>query len=192
MEYKKLFRRVWALLVSPSKAWDEITTENVSGRQVLAEFAYPLIGFCGLAEFAGVMLKGGDTATLLFQEAMMRCCSVAVSLFGGLFLATYLLDVINRKWIKSGVTYDRLLAFVAYSMVVIFVLDFIRGLSIEQVIVRILLQLYTAVIAYEGIRRWLQMREEQQSRMAVIATILLLVCPTAIEFIFNKLSVILN
>lgn len=192
MDYKKLFRRVYSLLSAPGKAWDDIKAENTTGRQVMVEFAYPLIGLCGLAEFIGVLLKGGSSGSLLFQEAMTRCCAVAVSLFGGLFLSVYLLDLLNRKWVKADVSYDRMLAFVGYGMVVIFVLDIIRGFSIEIVILRLLLQLYTAMIAYEGIRRWLRVKEDWQTRFVVIATVILLACPVIIEIVFNKLSVRLN
>ncbi len=192
MNYKKLFQRVFTLLSAPGKAWDDIKAENAGGKQVLVEFAYPLIGLCGLAEFVGVMFKGGDSVSLLFQQAMTCCCAVAVSLFGGLFISASLLDWLNRKWVKSNISYDRMLAFAGYSMVVVFVLSFFRGLSNEFVILCLLLQLYTAVVAYEGTRRWLSMKEERQTHFVVMATVILLVCPAVIEILFNKLSEYLN
>lgn len=191
LNYKELFRRVLALLSAPGKAWNDIKAEN-AGRQAMMGFAYPLIGLCGLAEFVGTLFKGGDAASLLFQEAMTRCCAVAVSLFGGLFLSAYLLNLLNRKWTKTDIPYERMLSFVAYAMVVIFVLNIVRGLFPEAIVLHLILQLYTIVIAFEGIRRWLGMREDLQTAFAVVATIVLLLCPAVIEVVFNKLSVILN
>lgn len=190
MNYKELFHRVFSLLSAPGKAWDEIRAEN-AGKQALMGFAYPLIGLCGLAEFIGALFS--DSApSFLFQEAMTRCCAVAVSLFGGLFLSAYLLDKLNRKWTKAEISYERMVAFVGYSMVVIFVLDIVQGLFSKIVVLHLLLQLYTVVIAFEGGRRWLGLKEERQTAFAVVSAIVLLVCPAVIEFVFNKLSLILD
>lgn len=191
MNYKELFRRVLSLLSSPGEAWDDIVAEG-AGRQVLTAFAYPLIGLCGLAEFIGTLVKGNDTSSLMFQEAMTRCCAVAVALFGGLFLSAFLLDALNKRWTKADVSYERMVAFVAYGMVVLFVLNIARGLFSQLVLLYLILQLYTCVVAFEGVRRWLNVKEEQQTGFAVLATIAILVCPALIEFLFNKLSVILS
>ena len=191
MNYKGLFHRVISLLSTPGKAWDDIKVEN-AGNRVLMEFAYPLIGLCGLSEFIGTVFKGTTGASILFQEAMTRCCAVAVSLFGGLFLSAYVLNMLNRKWTKTNISYERMLAFSCYTMVVIFVLNIVRGLFPESIVLHLILQLYTVVIAFEGIRRWLNMKAESQTAFTVVATITLLVCPAVIEFVFNKLSMILN
>lgn len=189
MNYKSLFQQILTLLSSPGKAWNEIAERGI-GRSVMPLFVYPLIGLCGLSEFIGTFI-GKDFSSVMFQVALTRCCAVAVALFGGFFLSAYLLDKLNRRWLGRTDDYDRMLVFVGYSMVVTFVLDIVSGL-VSIVLLHWILQIYTIVIVFEGVRRWLRVDENRQTAFTVAATVIILVCPALIEFVFNKLSVILN
>ena len=184
-----IFQQIVTLLSTPGKAWNEIAERGV-GRSVMPAFVYPLIGLCGLSEFIGTFI-GKDFSSIMFQIALTRCCAVAVALFGGFFLSAYLLDKLNRKWLGRKDSYDRMLVFVAYSMVVTFVLNIVSGLF-SIVVLHWILQIYTIVIVFEGVRRWLKIPEYSQTAFTIVATVIILVCPALIEFIFNKLSVILN
>ena len=189
LDYKSLFQQIIALLSTPGKAWSEIAERGV-GRSVMPAFVYPLIGLCGLSEFIGKFI-GKDFSSVMFQVALTRCCAVAVALFGGFFLSAYLLDKLNHNWLGGKDSYDRILVFVGYSMVVTFVLNIVSGLF-SIVVLHWILQIYTIVIVFEGVRRWLKVEENKQTAFTLVATIIILVCPAIIEFIFNKLSVILN
>ena len=94
MNYKELFNKMAFLLSSPSRFWEKEATEG-QGSRMMSEYVYPLIGLCGLSEFIGTFI-GRDVSTEFFQWALTRCCAIAVSLFGGFFVATYLLDKIIR------------------------------------------------------------------------------------------------
>jgi len=127
----------------------------------------------------------------MFQLALTRCCAVAVALFGGFFLSAYLLNKLGMGWLKRGDAYGKMLVFVGYSMVVTFVLDIISGLvSID--LLHWILQIYTLVVVFEGVRRWLEVPERQQMAFTIVATLVILICPALIEYLFNQLSVILN
>lgn len=189
MDYKSLFQQIVTLLSTPGKAWSEIAERGV-GRSIMPAFVYPLIGLCGLSEFIGTFI-GKDFSSIMFQIALTRCCAVAVALFGGFFLSAYLLDKLNRKWLGRKDSYDRMLVFVGYSMVVTFVLNIVSGLF-SIILLHWILQIYTIVIVFEGVRRWLKIPEYSQTAFTVVSTVIILVCPALIEFIFNKLSVILN
>ena len=189
LNYKDLFQKVISLLSAPGKAWDEIEQRS-EGRAVMTSFVYPLIGLCGLSEFIGTFI-GKDFSSVMFQVALTRCCAVAVAVFGGFFLSAYLLDKLNHNWLGGKDSYDRILVFVGYSMVVTFVLNIVSGLF-SIVVLHWILQIYTIVIVFEGVRRWLKVEENKQTAFTLVATIIILVCPAIIEFIFNKLSVILN
>lgn len=67
-----------------------------------------------------------------------------------------------------------------------------RQRTVSIVLLHWILQIYTIVIVFEGVRRWLKIPEYSQTAFTVVATVIILVCPALIEFIFNKLSVILN
>ena len=183
LDYKSLFQQIIALLSTPGKAWSEIAERGV-GRSVMPAFVYPLIGLCGLSEFIGTFI-GKDFSSVMFQVALTRCCAVAVALFGGFFLSAYLLDKLNHNWLGGKDSYDRILVFVGYSMVVTFVLNIVSGLF-SIVVLHWILQIYTIVIVFEGVRRWLKVEENKQTAFTLVATIIILVCPAIIEFIFNS------
>ena len=95
MNYKELFDRAVLLISSPAKAWDEIGEER-SGKKVMSEFVYPMIGLCGLSVFIGTFI-GNTAGVSAFHIAMTRCCATFVSLFGGFFLATYLTNLLGKN-----------------------------------------------------------------------------------------------
>lgn len=189
MNYKELFNKMAFLLSSPARFWEKEVSEG-QGNRMMSEYVYPLIGLCGLAEFIGTFI-GRDISSEFFQWALTRCCAVAVALFGGFFLAAYLLDKITWRWFDKYVSKEKMQVFVGYSMTVLFVLDIVNGLiSIE--ILHWILQLYTIVVVFEGARKFLGIPERRLTSYTLVATVLILLSPGVIEFIFNRLSVILN
>ena len=188
MNYKDLFHRVVALLSSPAKAWDEIANGGEE-HTVLPGFVYPMIGLCGLSEFIGAFI-GKDFMTDLFQVALTRSCGVAVSLFIGFFLASYLIKLMNGQFNCQKSESD-IQVFVGYSMVVTFVLQIISGLF-SILIIHWILQIYTLFVVFEGARRLMKIHESRLTMYTIVTTLIILLSPTVIEFIFNKLSVTLN
>ena len=76
-------------------------------------------------------------------------------------------------------------------MVVTFVLDIVSGLfSIS--ILHWILQFYTVFVVFEGARTLMKVNEEKLTRYTLIASVIIIVCPTLITAVFNELSVILN
>lgn len=189
MDYKKLFHKVIVLLSSPGKTWIEIS-EGGEDRNVLGSFVYPLIGLCGLAEFIGAFL-GRDITPDVFQNALRSCCALAVALFGGFFLAVYLIEAVGKRWFATAYSKSMLHTFVGYSMVVTFVLDMVSSFF-PIAILHWILQLYTLFVVFEGARRYLRVPETQLNTFTLVSTLFVLLSPAVIESLFNKLTVILN
>ena len=177
-----------ALLSTPAKTWEEIADRGEQ-RLVLPGFVYPMIGLCGLSEFIGAFI-GRDFVPDVFQVALTRSCGVAVSLFIGFFLASYLIKLINVRFDCHKSEGD-IQVFVGYSMVVTFVLQIISGLF-SILIIHWLLQIYTLFVVFEGARRLMKIQELRLTMYTIVTTLIILLSPTVIEFIFNKLSVTLN
>ncbi len=177
-----------ALLSSPAKTWEAIANGE-DGRLVLPGFVYPMIGLCGLSEFIGAFI-GRDFVPDVFQVALTRSCGVAVSLFIGFFLASYLIKQINVRF-GCQKSEDDIQVFVGYSMVVTFVLQIISGLF-SILIIHWILQIYTLFVVFEGARNMMKINELRLTTYTIVATLTILLSPTVIEFIFNKLSVTLN
>ena len=189
MNYKELFNRTVQLISSPAQAWLDIAKEE-DRKKVMSEFVYPMIGLCGLSVFIGTFI--GNTAGVSgFQIAMTRCCATFVSLFGGFFLASYLTNLLGKKMLEREEETDLNRQFVGYGMVVIFALNIISGLfSIS--ILHWILQFYTVFVVYEGARSLMNVDEKNLTRYTLCASVIIMLCPSLIASVFDKLSLILN
>lgn len=191
MNYKELFNRAILLISSPAKAWEEIMEGIDEGSgNVMSKFVYPMIGLCGLSVFVGTFI-GNTAGVSAFHIAMTRCCSIFVALFGGFFLAAYLTNWLGKQMLGRSDELEKHQNFVGYAMVVIFVLNIISGLfSIS--ILHWILQFYTVFVVYEGARLLLDVPGNKLTRFSLIASVIIIVCPSLIATVFDKLSLILN
>lgn len=189
LNYKDLLSRTLFILSSPAKAWEQIASED-DGKSVLPAFVYPLIGLCGVCEFIGTFF-GKEFIPDVFQLALTHCCAVAVALFGGFFLSSYLIEKMLQKWFATTLSKDMITVFVAYSMTVKFVLDMLSSLLSLKLLL-VILQIYTLFVVFEGTRRFLKIRDDKVTLFTLVATIIILLCPSIIEFVFNILSVTLR
>ena len=145
LNYKELFNRAVLLLSTPAKAWEEIANES-NRNKVMSEFVYPMIGLCGLSVFIGTFI-GNTVGVSAFQVAMTRCCATFVSLFGGFFLASYLMNLLGKNTLGREDEKELNQQFVGYAMVVTFALDIIGGLFSVSLL-QWIFQFYTIFVVY--------------------------------------------
>lgn len=179
------------LISSPARAWEEIRLEE-DRRTVFTAFVYPMIGLCGLSVFIGSLLLKGWSGPESFQYAMTQCCAVAVSLFGGYFLAAYLINALRVRLFMQDDDINLTRQFAGYAMVVPFLLQIIIGVLPDFNIIAMLLQFYIVYVVWEGSRSLVEVEEKDRLRFTVISSILLIVCPAVIQLLFNKLTLLLN
>ncbi len=191
MDYKELIHITLRLISSPAQAWEEIRLEE-DRRKVFTAFVYPMIGLCGLSVFIGSLLTMGWGGPQSFQYAMTRCCAVAVALFGGYFLAAYLINVMGVRWMRIPDQLPLVQQFAGYALVVVFLLRIVLGILPDFQIIAILLQFYTVYIVWEGSARLLRVADANRLRFTLMTSVVLIVCPMVIEWIFNELTVVLN
>lgn len=191
MNYKELVRITLLLISSPAKAWEEIRLEE-DRRKVFVAFVYPLIGLAGTSVFIGSLLTYGWGGPLSFQLAMTACCAVAVALFGGYFLAAYAINELQVRLFALPNNLDLAQQFTGYCMVVVFLLQLIVGLLPDFRVIGWLLQFYTVFVVWEGSNTLLKIEESRRLRFTLMASFLIIACPAAIQFVFNKLTVLLN
>lgn len=191
MNYKSLFHTALLLISSPARAWEEIRLEE-DRRTVFTAFVYPMIGLCGLSVFIGSLLLKGWSGPESFQYAMTQCCAVAVSLFGGYFLAAYLINALRVRLFMQDDDINLTRQFAGYAMVVPFLLQIIIGVLPDFNIIAMLLQFYIVYVVWEGSCSLMEVEEKDRLRFTVISSILLIVCPTVIQLLFNKLTLLLN
>lgn len=190
MDYKALFKISILLISSPAKAWEEIRLED--RRAVFTSFVYPMIGLCGLSVFIGSLLTNGWGGPQSFQIAMTQCCAVAVSLFGGYFLAAYAINQMSVKMFSMPSDAPLAQQFAGYALVITFLQNIIIGVLPDLLLISLLLQFYIVYIVWEGAGVLMMIREKSRLRFTIFSSVLLIVCPTVIQFAFNKLTAILN
>ena len=167
MNYKDLFHIAILLISSPARAWEEISLED--RRKVFTTFVYPMIGLCGLSVFIGSLMKMGWDGPQSF-------------LINGLRVRMFMLD--------SDIPLAQ--QFAGYALVVVFMLRIVIGILPDFGIMALLLQFYIVYVVWEGSKKVMQIAEKDRLRFTILSSILLIACPVAIEWIFNKLTVVLN
>ncbi|MCL1616103.1 YIP1 family protein [Bacteroides sp. ET71] len=191
MDYKSILQIALRLISSPARAWEEIRLQT-DPRRVFTAFVYPMIGLCGLSVFIGTLVDYGWGGPQSFQLAMTRCCAVAVALFGGYFLAAWLINAFCTRFLHRPSDLPGIWQFSGYALVVLFLLRIILGILPDFQIIALLLQFYTLYIVWEGSRALLDIVEADRLRFTLVSTLLLILCPWLIEWVFNELTVLLN
>ena len=191
MNYKELIHIAFSLISSPARAWEEIRLEEDKQR-VYTVFVYPMIGLCGLSVFIGALLSNDWSGAASFQYAMTQCCAVAVSLFGGYFLAAWAIDEMGRRFFDLPADIALARRFAGYALVILFVLQIITGILPDFGIIALFVEFYTVYIVWEGSVRMMHVSEKLRLRFTVLSSILLIACPALVRLLFNELSVVLS
>jgi hypothetical protein len=191
LNFKEIVKTALSLISSPAKAWEEIRLEE-DRQKVFTAFVYPMIGLCTLAVFIGSLLTNGWGGPESFRIAMKDCCVVAVSLFGGYFLAAYIINALGVK--VFGLPNDRLLAqqFAGYALVATFLVHIVTGLLPEFGFIALIFQFYMLYIVWAGADVLMNVKESRRLNYTLAVFLLLMLCPISISTIFGKLLVILS
>ena len=188
MNYKKLLSRVIGILTNPTNTWKEIDEEKET-IDVQSTFVYPMIALCGLAMFVG-MLFGNGVDTFNLQVVLTKCCGLFVSLFGGYFLSSYLINHFIHYIIGEIEIEDKTLKtnkLVGYSMGVTFVLHIFSSLLPSLLILRWILQFYTVFIVWEGAKELMKVAENKLLSYTITTSIIILVTPAIMGKVFALL-----
>ncbi len=191
MNYQQIFKLAIQLISSPAKAWEEISLHE-DKRSVFTAFVYPMIGLCALSVFLGVIFRMGWSGPESFQTAMTQCCVVAVSLFAGYFLASYIINELGTRFWGFESDLPLIHQFAGYSLVVSFLTSIVLGLFPDFGLLALLFQFYIVYIVWVGAGTLLNTREESRLGFTLVSSVLLIACPAIIEFLFNKLLFLLN
>lgn len=190
MNYKELLRRLFSLIASPKKAWVEIAAE-VPRRDVMGTFVYPLIALCGLTVLLSTFCRDGLERNV-YQPAMMEMCSCCIALFGGFFLAAWLIDVAKQKLLGHTSDMAASQLFVGYAMGVVFVADILAVVFPQLFIFWWLLRVYVLYVVWEGSDVLFVMPDDKRFTFAVAAAAAVALSPAIIRALFNTLSNILG
>lgn len=191
MNYRDLFQTIKILISSPAKAWEEISLEQ-DRQRVFASFVYPMIGLCAFAVFIGSLITNGWGDALSYQLAMTDCCEVAVSLFGGCFLSAYAINELRVRMLHGPNDIVLARQFAGYAMVVTFLIHTVTGIFPDLIVIGWMIQFYVFYLVWEGVPIMFGVDENNRFRFTIFTSLLLLVCPAFIQFVFGRLTSLLN
>lgn len=189
MSYKELFRIAFLLVSSPARAWEEIRLED--RQKVFSAFVYPMIGLCGISVFIHSLWKTGWSSPENFQVAMIECCSVAVSLFGGYFLAAFVINQLGIRRFRLGNDIPLIRQFSGYALAITFLIQIVIGLFPGFRIIGWIFQFYIMYVVWEGVPVIIKKIEEKDRLpFTILTSIILVACPTLIQVVFKTLTAV--
>jgi Protein of unknown function (DUF1282). len=191
LQYKNIFKLVFSLISSPAKAWEDISV-NQDSQKVIVDYVYPMIGFCGIAWLIGSIYRRGWNTPLSFQLSMVDCCGIAIALFGGFFLAAYIVNKYLLRQFRIERSPQQVLVFIGYSMTMVFIADMITGILPSMQPIGIMIQLYTLYIVYVGSTPMMKVEASFKMPFTIAFSIIIIGCPMLIEFIYQNLVTIFN
>ncbi len=186
MNYKELFRRLFALIATPRKAWEDIAGESPR-RDVMGTFVYPLIALCGLAVLLSTFLRDG-LARDVYQPALMDMCSYWIALFGGFFFASWLFDLLKQKFLEHAADMPTSQFFVGYTMGVVFAAEMLAIIFPQFFIFKWILQSYVLYVVWEGSEVLFNISEDKRLTFTTLASAAMIFSPAIIRALFNILS----
>lgn len=186
MNYKELFIRLYKLITSPKKAWIEISTESPRV-DVMSSFVYPLIALCGLTVLLNAFIHDGMGRDM-YQPALMKMCSYCVALFGGFFLASWLVDTLKQRLLGHTSNMPESQVFVGYAMGAMFFADILIIIFPSFFIFKWILQFYVLYIVWEGSNVLFTIADNKRLTFTILASAAIVFSPTIIRELFNLLS----
>jgi hypothetical protein len=180
--FKDLYNTTVSLIFKPSEAWRDLREKRTDDNEkFLSGFVYPFVGLVTLAAFLGLLFTRREFD---IQMALKSAILSLMSVFGGFFLASYLVNEMWCSLFKRKKNIKLCQYFVGYSSVLMFTLNILLCLFPEFFFLRFFV-LYTIYIVWEGAVPYMDVREQEQLRFAVFSTTIIIGAPYVLELILS-------
>jgi len=137
---KNLLNTAISLIFKPSEAWKELNKKQKEAHDsFLSEYVYPFMGMIILAAFLGAFFTGKERD---LQIALKESIIVLLSVFGGFFLASYLVNEVWHHILHRETNIKLCQRFVGYSSSLLYCLNIVLSLLPEFFFLRFLV-IYT-------------------------------------------------
>jgi hypothetical protein len=183
--YKFLFKRVWGILVSPSKSWDKIAQDPEDRKRYLSYYFYPLITLAAITAFLNPFING-------YENLEFRALSVVglrffvvsfASGFLGFFLTAKILDYSFVRWFGMESNSRKAEMLTAYASTPVLVVSILTRLLSDFFFMKFLF-FYVIVLVWESTTHFYSVEENKQSKFTALASIAILAVPYIVEHIF--------
>ena len=179
-----LFKTAISLIFKPSDTWKILNEKHVDDQKsFLSGYFYPFIGLIALAAFVGVLFTRKEFD---LQIALKESILLFLSVFGGFFLASYLLNEVWYSLFHRERNMKLCQCFVGYSSSLIYVLNIVLSLLPEFFFMRFFV-LYTFYMVWEGAIPYMEVNESEQFKFVGISTLIIVLAPFVIEYMLGRL-----
>ncbi len=183
--YKDLISWVIAIISQPGKAWKELSQKEEKGDEYLTRFVYPLIGLVTIAAFIGILFTQKE---FNIELALKSAIKTLVSLFGGFFLASYLLNEWWGSLFKQEKDIKLCQRFVGYSSSMMYALNILLMiLPVSDFFFLRIFVLYTVYIVWEGAVPYMNVNEKDRLKFTMLASALIVLLPEIIGLLLFML-----
>jgi hypothetical protein len=182
---KNLFKRVWDILVSPSRTWEAISQDSNEGKRYLTRFFYPLVALAALTAFLSPFIKGYEELEIgaIVSVGVQLFVVSFISVFFGFFLTARLLNYSSVRWFKMNSDNRKSEMLTAYASTPVLVVSILTRLLSDFFFVKILF-FYVIVLVWEATKQFYTVEEAKRGRFTALASILILLMPFVVEQLF--------
>lgn len=179
---KSIIQLYLKLIITPDKGWVEIAGRQRSHQDFLNNFLYPIFGAISITTFAGAMWMGSASD---LNNALKEVIVVIVSLFGGFYIASYIVGVMYLKYEQIREN-ELVQQFVGYSSIVVYLLYFVMPL-LPGFELLWLFVVYSFYLVFYGVNVFLNIPEQYRTKFILVSAAAIVFSPFAINFLLSLL-----
>ncbi len=148
---EQMYRNIWqtlrSLISHPIREWQNIHRNSATLNDMLGNYALPQIGIITLATFVSFLI---NQQAFIFELALKRAILVFSALFGGLFIAWYMVFRL-MKYFHFMSSRELAAKLTIYSSTPLYLVSFITALIPEFFFVHVF-AIYCFYLSWTGIR----------------------------------------
>lgn len=145
--YRNLGERLKSLVFNPVGEWKRIHRESTTFNDILGQFALPLIGLVAMGTFLSHLI---NQQAFIFELALKKAILIFTALFGGAFLAWYLVFRL-MKYFRMISSRELAAKLTIYSSAPLYVVSLISVLIPEFFFIHVLV-FYSLYLCWIGVR----------------------------------------
>ncbi len=168
---KNISEKVWLLIVSPSKTWEDINEDSSTKRDVQNEFALPAIGVCAFIVFVFNWIYKQAPATA-FLEAVVD----GFSLIGAYFIVRIATTVFINKHAPHSGTIDDMAKLVTYGFIAVFLVKIMTNIFPSMFFLKAFV-FYTFFLVNEGCKALFDLPQSKHNNTVLLVSLMIILIP---------------
>lgn len=174
--FKNIVSNLFALVVAPGKAWQNISSKKEESAAFLNGYLYPIMGITALSAFVNLF---SDQFTL--ENALKLMTIDFVKFFVGFYIASFLIDELLQKFFERKKNSKQVQQFVGYTLSVYMLITIFINLFMGMFSFLRFAPLYIIYIIWEGSKYYMCISENKHLLFVVLSSLVLIFSPDIIE-----------